>query len=125
MKPRYHTLEFESAKQRVLGDPEVEVNAAEVTRAYGFMFHPSNLDGLTREDFKSFLLFKNNKHWGGIFRSGNELTTDMPKLIEALKVLLNESVPIAERLEFLVPRKGPKFIRGWDKGIITPILMVT
>ena len=58
----------------------------QVIGRYGQMFHPANLDQLTKEDFKSFLLIKNNLHWGGINRSSNAVTTDMPALTKFLKV---------------------------------------
>jgi len=33
-----------------------------VVGKYGKLFHPSNLNKLTKEEFKSFLLIKNNLH---------------------------------------------------------------
>ncbi|GAH76862.1 unnamed protein product [marine sediment metagenome] len=52
----------------------------EVIDKYGSMFIPNKIDFLTKEDFKSFLLIKNNKHWEGIHRQGNMITQDMDKL---------------------------------------------
>lgn len=68
----------------------------EVIEKYGSMFSPNKLDSLTKEDFKSFLLIKNNKHWEGIHRQGNMITQDMGKLKKALKILLNEELPIED-----------------------------
>ena len=65
---------------------------------YGPLFNPSNLDNLSKEDFKSFLLIKNNLHWEGIHRQGNIITADMKLLIKFLKYLLDENIPIKERL---------------------------
>jgi hypothetical protein len=36
---------------------------------FGTLFHPDNLAHLTKEEFKSFLLIKNNKHWEEIQRT--------------------------------------------------------
>lgn len=37
-------------------DPRRQNEEKEVIEKYGYMFHPNNLDKLTKEDFKSFLL---------------------------------------------------------------------
>jgi len=96
----------------------------EVIKRYGTMFHPANLDKLTKEDFRSFLLPKNNKHWDGIHRQVNMITEDMGKLKEALKVLLDETRSLKDRLDFLFPQNGNNLIKGLGRAIITPILMV-
>ncbi|GAI93974.1 unnamed protein product, partial [marine sediment metagenome] len=46
------------------------------------------------------------------------------KLRRALKVLLNESKPLKERLDFLFPKNRPNYIKGLGKAVVTPILMV-
>lgn len=111
-------------KQRFQTDVE-RINAErEVIEKYGRMFHPNNLDNLTAGDFKEFLLIKNNKHWKGIHRQGNMITQDMEKLKSALKLLLDETKPIKERLEKILPKNKPPMIKGLGRAVITPILMV-
>jgi hypothetical protein len=95
---------------------------------YGQMFNPVNLDQLTKEDFKSFLLYKNNLHWEGIHRQGNLVTSDMEALKRFLKFLLNEEVLIKERLKPVfntqeLMRRG-YVAKGLGKAVITPILLV-
>ena len=47
---------------------------------YGKLFRPENVANLTQDQFKAFLLFKNNKHWAGIHRQSNIYAdTDPPK----------------------------------------------
>lgn len=96
----------------------------EVIDKYGSMFNPNKLDSLTKEDFKSFLLMKNNKHWEGIHRQGNMITQDMGKLKRALKILLNEEVSIEKRLNILIPRNKANYIKGLHRSVVTPIMMV-
>ncbi len=91
---------------------------------YGSIFNPSNLNKLTAEDFKSFLLIKNNKHWEGIHRQGNMITSDMEKLKSALKLLLDENKSINERLDKIMPKNKPPLIKGLGRAVLTPILMV-
>lgn len=103
---------------------EKKTGEKEVIDRFGYMFHPDNLDKLAREDFKSFLLMKNNKHWDGIHRQGNLITEDMDKLKECLRILMNEREPIRERLNTLFPKGKPNYVRGLGRAIVTPILMV-
>lgn len=93
---------------------------------YGQMFNPANLDQLTKEDFKSFLLIKNNLHWEGIHRQSNLVTSDMAALKRCLKNLLDETIPIKERQKqvFNVKGRGEYVIKGLGKVVITPILLV-
>lgn len=95
-----------------------------VSSKYGSIFNPSNLENLTKEDFLSFLLIKNNHHWEGIHRQQESVTLDMQKLKQTLTVLLNESKSLTDRLDSLSPKKGKYYIKGFGKAIITPILLV-
>lgn len=95
-----------------------------VPEKYGSMFNLKNLDSLTAEDFKSFLLIENNKHWKGIHRQGNMITSDMDKLKTTLRLLLDESKPIKDRLDKIMPKNKPSFIKGLGRAVLTPILLV-
>jgi len=91
---------------------------------YGQMFNPANLDQLTKEDFKSFLLIKNNLHWEGIHRQGNLVTSNMKALKKFLRFLLFESIPIKERLQKAFSKRSGYAIRGLGRAVVTPILLV-
>jgi len=95
-----------------------------VVDRYGYIFQPGNLDNLTKEDFLSFLLVKNNLHWEGIHRHQESIILDMEKLKRTLTFLLNESKSITDRLNSLSPKNGEYYIKGLGKAIITPILLV-
>lgn len=114
---------FKQICERVKSDERRLAEDQELTAKYGSLFHPSNLDVLTREQFKSFLSIKNNKHWEGIHRQGNLITRDMDKLRSALQILLDENEPIKERLDKLFPRGQPNYIKGLGRAIATPILL--
>ncbi len=96
----------------------------EILDRYGSVFKFENLENLTEEKFKSFLLIKNNLHWEGIHRQGNIITKDMPKLVNALKILLDEKIPIKDRLDKLFPQRDENLIKGLGKAVVTPILLV-
>ena len=55
--------EFKSIADRLKADPVAKQAEQDVIAKYGELFNPNNLKNLTAEDFKSFLLFKNNRHW--------------------------------------------------------------
>ncbi|KKS96375.1 MAG: hypothetical protein UV73_C0011G0047 [Candidatus Gottesmanbacteria bacterium GW2011_GWA2_43_14] len=95
-----------------------------VVGKYGQIFKPTNLDNLTKEDFKSFLLIKNNLHWEAIHRQGNIITADMKILIKFLKYLLNESIPIKERLSTKFVEDGGLWVKGMGRAVMSPIMMV-
>lgn len=98
----------------------------QVVGRYGKLFDPKNLNNLTKEDFKSFLLIKNNLHWEGIHRQGNIITLDMKALIACLKHLLDEKILLQERFRsiFNIKGRGEYVIKGLGKAVLTPILLV-
>ncbi len=101
----------------------IDIEQAVISK-YGQIFNPKNLDNLTAEDFKSFLLFKNNKHWHGISRYASRITSDMTKLKNVLKLLLDESLPIKERLDKIRPKNKPPLVKGLGRAVLTPILLM-
>ena len=52
------------------------------------------------------------------------MTEDMDHLRNALRILLDESKPIEERLDTLFPKNKPKYIKFLDRAVATPILLV-
>src|SRR5215217_2283901 len=62
------------------------------------IFSTSHLRILTRSEFESFLLFKNNHHWTSMNRVGKYMVEDMDLLREALTILVDETRPVRERL---------------------------
>jgi hypothetical protein len=91
---------------------------------YGHLFSPARLDRLTAEDFKEFLLYDNNRHWWGIHRHQTKLVADMGRLKSVLGRILDESLAIEDRLDWVEPRTPPKPLPGLGKAVITPIVHV-
>jgi hypothetical protein len=83
------------------------------------IFSPSALHGLTEEQFKSFLVFENNKHWTGLNRKGHQACADMEKLRTALALLLDEEKLLADRVNQVADQ-----ISGMGKALISAILLV-
>lgn len=95
-----------------------------VINRYGPIFNPQNINNLTKEDFKSFLLIRNNLHWEGIHRQGNTITLDMKALKIYLRFLLNEKMSLKERLSSDFIDQGGYWVKGIGKAIMSAILLV-
>lgn len=96
-----------------------------VLARYRPIFAPSHISGLTAEEFRSFLQFENNHHWSGINRWGTIVTYRMEVLRDTLALLLNESVPIRERVDAVLTPGGRAKISGLGKAVVTPILLIS
>jgi hypothetical protein len=108
-------------------DQEIEEILAareQVIRRYQPIFSPAHIAELTTEEFTSFLGFKNNRHWSGIDRQRGIVSEDMASLRRTLSLLLDESVPIRDRIDATLARDGAAAIRGLGKAVITPILLI-
>ena len=100
----------------------VEARNNVLTR-YQPLFARPDIDGLTADAFKEFLLFKNNRHWTGLHRMGTAITADMDALRSALRTLLDESQPIEARLDNLLPKGTPQ-LKRLGKAVLTAVLLV-
>jgi hypothetical protein len=114
---------IESQRARVTA-PERQRENAEMLKRYEQLFCPANLPNLSAEEFRSFLSFKNNRHWMGIHRQSGLLTRDMNRLREALTILVDEEQALRERLEMLFPKGQSGFVKGLGRAVATPILTV-
>jgi hypothetical protein len=95
----------------------------EVTQYWGVIFSPKGIASLTKQDMTGFLSYRQNHRWREISR--DDVTLDMPKLRAALLVLVDESRPIAERLNELEPEHGAMAVPHLGKAKLTPLLLVT
>lgn len=95
----------------------------EVLARYQPIFTPEAIPDLNEETFREFLMYRNNRHWSGLQRLGPRITEDMDGLREALLELIDESVPIAERMNRLLPG-GKARVHKLGKAVLTPILLI-
>ena len=104
-------------------NPRNAIQELEVISKYGSIFNPKNIDNLTEENFKSFLSYRNNKHWTGLER-GSGITQDMEKFRKTLKLLLDETIPIDQRIKRIRDKKSSEYQKGFGTAYYTPILLV-
>ena len=110
-------------KQELKDHPEKLELEKNTIKKYGNLFRYDNIDNITAEEFQDFLDFKNNHHWT-ISRHKTNLTQDMVKLKKSLKILLDESFPIGNRLKRLRDEKNPDFQKYLGEAYFSPILLV-
>ena len=92
---------------------------------YQALFAFEGIPSITEEDFRQFLQYNNNRHWKSLQRMGPAICADMDRLRNALRILLDQSRPIEDRLTELVPPKGPAYVPRLSKAVLTPILLIT
>jgi hypothetical protein len=110
-------------RQRDPQTGQIVADRERVQREYGQLFHPDNVGRLTAADFKGFLLYENNRHWWGIHRQQALLISVMDRLRRVLSVLVDESQPLKQRLDW-IESPGRKPQPGLGRAVMTPILHV-
>jgi hypothetical protein len=88
---------------------------------YDQILAPERVGGLDWETFLGFLRSQNKQHAMGLGR-GISLAADMPRLREALALLVDERLPLRARLDRLRPPGGKPMVQGFGPSIITAIL---
>ena len=99
-------------------EPSVDAQA-EVLDRFQPMFARAHLSRLGETEFRSFLMFRNNRHWTGLERQGSRICRDMEALRQALLVLQDENQPIAERYNRVIGN-----IKGMGRAITTAVLLI-
>lgn len=117
----YALGQLRAAKAAMVEDDEINkiLDAQdEVVARYGPSFQPGQIEAIEEDVLRSFLYIENNHHWSGLNRQVNRVCADMTATRAALADLVDESRPIAERMQAATD------IKGMGKGIITAILHV-
>ena len=96
----------------------------EVISKYKAIFTLDHIDKLEWEEFRGFTKFSNNRHWSNLHRYNGALEADFARLKVALKLLLDEKIPIKERLERTVSLDGSEKVTGFGPALATAILTV-
>ena len=102
---------------------QLRLQELEVIQYWGVIFSPKGIASLTRQDMTGFMSYQQNKRWREISRE--DVTVDMDGLRAALLALIDESRPVATRLNEIEPGRGPLAVPHLGKAKLTPILLVT
>lgn len=123
-------LEDELNDQRANPDADfvnITTHKDEVLARYQPLFSPDHLPALTKVEFESFLLFKNNHHWTDMQRVQKFITEDMALLRNALLILLDEGGPVQDRLNEIRPERSwatKSMVSHLGMPMLTAILQV-
>jgi hypothetical protein len=90
---------------------------------YAALFSQPHLNNLTREDFDSFLYYRNNRSWTNLYRRGKEVANNINRLKKVLAYLQDESIDIRVRINSAL-RGGSYHVKGVGKNLATAILHV-
>jgi hypothetical protein len=99
----------------------VDAARQEALARYGVIRSPEAVGSIDRETFLGFLRSENHRHRMGFGRVGM-MAADMPRLRQALTLLVDERLPLRTRLDGVRPPRGQPMIQGLGPGIITLIL---
>ena len=103
-------------------DPDVEKQRTLGFEKYGNLFKFSNIENIDIEKFRKFFNFKENRHWYGLTQNIALLVSNPKNLKESLKLLLDESKPIAERIDGVMRSSGERKVKGYGLARISAIL---
>ena len=101
---------------------------SEVLASYQPIFAKDHITRITKAEFESFLLFRNNHHWDSLHRVGKFMTEDMELLREALCILVDEGRSVQDRLNELRPERywgEHSKVSHLGMPVLTAILHVT
>lgn len=101
----------------------LKLQELEVTQYWSVIFSPKGVATLTKQDMTGFLSYRQNHRWREISR--DDVTADMDRLRVALTMLMDETRPVAERLNALEPGRGELAVPHLGKAKLTPLLLVT
>jgi hypothetical protein len=113
-----------AVREKLKRDPEKIKEEQEVINKFQRLFRYDNIDNISKEQFQSFLDIKENRHWT-LQRLKTTLTQDMPKLRMSLKILVDNSLPLEDRLRKLRDPDSPEFMEYMGNATFSPILLVT
>src|SRR5581483_9625854 len=88
----------------------LEADRKEALARFGLICSPEQVSGIDEGTFFGFLRRENNRHRMGFGRVGM-MAADLPRLREALALLVDERVPLSTRLDQVRPPGGKPMVR--------------
>ncbi|HUD11881.1 MAG TPA: hypothetical protein VMS08_05700 [Candidatus Saccharimonadia bacterium] len=102
---------------------KLRLEELEVAQYWGVIFSEKGIKSLTKQDMTGFLSYQQNRRWKEI--SKEDVTANMARLKTALLCLVDETKPLAWRLNQLEPGRGDLAVPHLGKAKMTPILLVS
>ena len=124
-------MEFNEAVKKTISfwesTPQLKTDRDEFISKYHEIFKFENIDDLTENQIRDFFNFKINKHWSSLERNTGNIVKNMDRLKSALKILLDESKQLSDRIKILRDENSPdsEFGKNLGPAYYTPILLVS
>lgn len=87
------------------------------------IFHVDHLSEMNKDEFSSFLYFRNNRSWTSLYRQGRQLLSKLDDVKKAIAYLQDNTINIETRLRRVL-RPGGLHVRGFGKNMATGILHI-
>lgn len=131
-KITYATIKIQDILDKQVSSPDADfeniTKRRDITlKKYQQVFSPTRISLLTKTEFTDFLLYRNNNHWDSLHRVGKYMVEDMELLREALTILLNEAIPIEDRINQLRPERywgANSMVSHMGMPVLTAILLI-
>lgn len=108
-----------AAERKMRDDPPESIEYKEtVLDEFQSIFQPEEIEALSEQEFKEFLLYENNRHWTGLHRQRSMMTDDMEHLRNGLKILVDEEQDLASRVQ-----TTKDMVDGLGKATISAVLV--
>ena len=111
---------IQKAKEKWAAKPQLKQERDEVIAKYREVFKLENIDNFTKEIWLEFWNYTNNKHWRGMSQLAGVVAGDMNKLISSLKIILDESQALTDRIKRLRDVTSDDYFKYFTKSIYTP-----
>jgi hypothetical protein len=115
-----HIRAFKESTPAVMA---LRLEEQEVCGYWGVIFSAKGVASLTKQDMTGFMRFEQNRRWKDI--SKENVTADMEALRQALAILVDDSRPIADRMNAIEPGRGEFAVAHLGKAKLSAILLVT
>ena len=103
---------------------EFEKDRDEVIPKWSQVFSSKGLDTLTKEEFELFLSFNENRHWSNLQRTKGYYLGDFPHFIKSLHFLIDDRIPIEERINSIKDKKSEYYLKGFSYATFSAVLLI-
>jgi Endonuclease NucS len=116
---------FKEGVQFAKANRTIAEQEREVIGRFSPLFSLPQVVNLDPQDYLAFLRLSNNHHWSGLQRTGAAAAADPEGLRKALALLVDESLPIEDRIDKVTGWSGTQMAKGIGPAILSAILLVT
>ncbi len=123
MSAQIHRNQIQLFKDATPSVMALRLEEQEVCSYWGIIFSPQGIATLTKQDMTGFMRYEQNRRWKDI--SKENVAEDLDCLKKALLILVDDTIPLADRLNDIEPGRGEHAVPFLGKAKLSAILLVT